>query len=282
MFRKNTVILATIFVYSITCSQEVDTTVSSNSINYSRVAVVSAVAAGTITLAHIQSYNSWWKGERSKFRIHDEGAYALGADKLGHLYFSYLSSDMLGRSLEWSGVKSRNAFLFGAVTSLAFELYVEVEDGFTKSLGFSPGDALADAGGALYPFLRNEYPVLKNFNYKISIFPSSFYREGRYRTIIDDYESIYYWISIDRNIAPKLFESFIPKFFTIAVGYSVKEITKSGTGFPELFISLDYDFEKLPGDGSFICSLKHLLNYIHFPAPAIRISPNLIFYGLKF
>ena len=249
-------------------------------IHYDRFAFVTCGTAGIITTAHLQSYNSWWKNERSAFRIHDEGGYALGADKLGHFYFSNLTSDILGRSYEWAGVE--NSFLIGACIAFAFELYVEIEDGFTKKLGFSPGDFGADVVGAAYPYLRNKYSWINDFDFKLSVYPSANYRNGMYRTIIDDYESIYYWLSFDRNLFPDMLNKVMPEFITFAIGYGVKNIVNFGAGKSELFISFDYDFEKLPGDGSFIRSVKHILNYIHFPAPAIRLTPSVIFYGLKF
>jgi hypothetical protein len=282
MKQSIAVILLSSFLVNNIFSQNQEPAVNPDSISYNRIAIVSAATAGFVTAVHIQSYNSWWKGERSDFQIHDEGAYAIGADKLGHLYFSYASSDILGRSLCWTGISEKQAFLYGASVSLAFELYVEIEDGFTKNLGFSPGDAISDATGAFLPYFRYVYPSLNYFDYKISLFPSVMYRNGIYRTIIDDYESIYYWISFDRNLFPQILNSVIPKFFTVAAGYSVKQITVSGKGFPEIFLSLDYDFEKLPGEGSFLRSIKHVLNYIHFPAPGIRVTPSVIFYGLKF
>ncbi|MBI5022237.1 MAG: DUF2279 domain-containing protein [Ignavibacteriales bacterium] len=261
-------------------SQETALPSDTTGINYNRFTLVTCGTAGIITGAHLQSYNSWWKNERSSFHIHDEGAYALGADKFGHFYFTNFTSDILGRSYAWAGVD--NSFLLGACIAFAFELYVEIEDGYTKKLGFSPGDFGADAVGAAYPYLRNKYSWMNNFDFKVSVYPSANYRNDMYRTIIDDYESIYYWLSLDRNLFPDILKKVIPEFITLAIGYGVKNIVNSGTGKSEIFISFDYDFDKMPGDGSFIRSVKHILNYIHFPAPAIRLTPSVIFYGLKF
>ena len=38
----------------------------------------------------------------------------------------------------------------------------------------------------------------------------------------------------------------------------------------------------IPGDSWLLQALKEGLNFIHFPAPAIKISPNFVSYGLYF
>ena len=50
-----------------------------------------------------------------------------------------------------------------------------------------------------------------------------------------------------------------------------------------LIIALDYDMrEIIPGDSWLLQTLKEALNYLHFPSPAIRISPDFIAYGFYF
>ncbi|MBR9977361.1 MAG: hypothetical protein KFH87_04675, partial [Bacteroidetes bacterium] len=55
-----------------------------------------------------------------------------------------------------------------------------------------------------------------------------------------------------------------------------------GQGDQEWYISLDYDLRKLPGDTKFLRWLKESLNIFHLPAPAIRITPTTVYYGLFF
>jgi hypothetical protein len=48
-------------------------------------------------------------------------------------------------------------------------------------------------------------------------------------------------------------------------------------------LSLDYDLTKIiPQDTGFLRLLAEALNFIHWPAPAVRISPNAVWYGLYF
>lgn len=256
---------------------------AARSIEPLRLALVGGAAATLITASHVQNYNSWWKGERSAFHFGEDGTYTLGADKVGHFFFAYVSSDILGRSLIWSGVDRSNALLYGGLTALAFQTYVEIEDGYTKVLGFSPGDALANISGAAFPWIQEEVDVMKNFSFKWNYIRSEKLKQGHFRTVIDDYESQYFWMSLNlKELAPSVVPDFWPAFLPIALGYSVKNLDGKGGGEREFYIALDYDFTRLPGEGTFLSAIKHLLNYFHFPAPTIRITPSLVTYGLRF
>jgi len=248
-----------------------------------RLAIVVVGAAGLVAGAHLQNYNSFWKGERGAFHFNDDGRYNFGMDKLGHFFFTYAASDAIGRSLDWAGVQTPDACLFGGAAALAFQLYVEIEDGFTPSLGFSVGDAIADVAGASYPLLQASIPFFQNVRWKWSFIKSDRFKRGEYRSIIDDYESQYHWLSIDfDNIIPQEMRNPVLSYFALALGYGVKKLDGRGKGEPEIFIALDYDVEKLPGDGSVLNALKHIANYFHLPSPMIRIAPSFVTYGIRF
>ena len=282
---KHIFLFSIIFVISIPAvASPIDSlhSANSNGIQSEKLAIVISGSMAIVTAAHIQNYNSWWKGERSAFHLGDGGGRTFGADKFGHFYFTYLSSDILWHSFQWAGIEKKHSLLLGAGLSLAFQLYVEVEDGFTKVLGFSAGDAMADVGGAFYPVLQSQVSWLENVRFKWSCYPSASYLDGKFRTIFDDYESMYFWLSFNNNIFPEAIRTFIPAFLGIAIGYSIKRLNEQNDGVRELLIGLDYDFTRLPGEGSFLKSIKYVLNYIHFPAPTIRLTPSIIAYGLHF
>lgn len=279
-----TVALA-IFLFTSSCLFGQDTlrTDSSTYVKPGRVAIVLAGSAAIITAAHVQNYNSWWKGERSTFHLNEDGRYNFLMDKYGHCYFTYLMSDLIGKSFHWSGINRSRAILYGSGLALAFQLYVEIEDGFTPNLGFSVGDAVADVVGAAYPVLQYHQPWLENVRMKFSVIPSERYKRGAYHTLIDDYESQYYWLSANiAELFPRVFKPFWPSFLCLTVGQGVKNLDGRGDGDREIFIGLDYDFTKLPGEGSFLSTVKHVMNFIHFPAPTIRVTPSLVAYGLRF
>ncbi len=256
----------------------------SSKVNSYRLGLVFGATAGVITIAHIQQYNSWWKGELTSFHFKDDLNQVLGADKFGHAYFSFLLSDLLGRSLHWAGVERSSAFIWSGVCALLFQTYVEIEDGFRPNLGFSTSDELSNFIGAFIPYAREKFQWMNFINFKISMFPSEKFKSGAHRFIVDDYESLYFWLSFDVSgiFKSKILKPWFIDFFDIAVGYGVKKIDWNGGGEREIFLAIDYNLTKLPVNIWLLRQIFYLLNYYHFPAPTLRISPRLKFYKIKF
>lgn len=257
--------------------------IDNNQFSPLRFTLVSAASMGILTLAHVQNYSSWWKGEMVPLHLCRDEAASLHADKFGHLHFTYIVSDLLHRSFLWSGIGSDNSFLYAGALAFGFQLYVEIEDGFHPTLGFSLGDILADATGAVFPYLRERYQLFRPITLKWSALASPRYKAGEFRTLLDDYESQYYWLSFNLH---DIFEDdlpiFIPQFLNVAIGYGVKDLDGQSHGTHELFLSVDCDVRKLPGEGDILTSLKHILNYLHFPSPTIRLTPEVTLYGIRF
>jgi hypothetical protein len=252
-------------------------------VNPARLAIVCAGTGALIVGAHLQNYDSWWKGSRGPFHLSVDDAYPLGADKCGHFLFSYYAADAVGRSFAWSGVEPERAMMYGGLAAFAFQTYVEVEDGFHPEIGFSLGDLAADAFGAVLPELQSRSSFLNAISPKWSANPSTRYGRHQYRTILDDYESQYYWLSFNlRALLGDSSATFIPSFLNIAVGYGVTNLDLKGNGDREMYLALDIDVNRLPGSGGFLSAIKHVFNYVHFPAPAIRLTPGVISYGLRF
>ncbi|MEN3039018.1 MAG: DUF2279 domain-containing protein [Candidatus Kryptonium sp.] len=256
----------------------------SSKVNLYRLGIVLGATGAVLTIAHIQQYNSWWKGELTSFHFRDDFNQVLGADKFGHAYFSFLISDLLGRSLRWAGVRKNLSLICGGVGSLLFQTYVEIEDGFRPKLGFSISDQVSNVIGAFLPYARENFEFLKSINFKISLFPSEKFKSGAHRFIVDDYESLYFWFGFD--VSKILNADFLKVWFIdiidIAVGYSVKQINWDGDGKREIFLAIDYDLTKIPLKIYLFKQILYLLNYYHLPAPTFRIAPSFRFYFIKF
>lgn len=252
-------------------------------ISYTKLAVIGGVTAGGFIYGHALSENLWWKGEKSNFHFNwdDDWEYALGADKLGHFYFPYLVTNIYSQLFNWSGIDKKNSYLYAGVLALSYQTFIEVKDGFSKQWGFSWGDFTANVLGAAYPSLQNNFPELKNFNFKVSYSPSTRFKSNSHSTIIDDYESTYHWLSINvYNYLPESWKNFYPSFINIAVGHSVKHLDTGGKH--EIYLALDWNLEELPGDFWLWKLVKRNLNYYHFPSPAVRLTPEAAWFGLKF
>ncbi len=254
-------------------------------INYTNFSIISGATLLTGVALHIYQRNSWWRNQRTKLHINNDWAYSLSADKVGHFYDGALLAHLFSGALEGSNFDSESSAIWGAALSLTFLLYVEVEDGYGPDWGFSPGDAGADFLGASYTLAQYYYPFLKNFMFKFSYLPSEKMRAGTHQggNVFDDYEGHKYWLSLRVNeFLPSSIEKYWPDFLMIAGGMSVRNLDGSGGGQHEWYVALDFDAEQIPLYGPVWQFLKNTLNYVHFPMPGFRFSPDKAFFVLCF
>ncbi|MAT39383.1 MAG: hypothetical protein CL946_07240 [Ectothiorhodospiraceae bacterium] len=253
--------------------------------------IVGGIMVGTLTAVHIYQRNAWWSGDRVPFHVQDDPEYALNVDKAGHFYGGAITSYLSQRMFQWAGMSVESSVWGGFAFGSIFELYVEVEDGFAPDWGFSPSDAIADVVGAAWPVGQYYVPALQHFQPKFSYYPSDRAQAGKHEgNAIDDYGGQTYWMGIHVDkLLPSDIEPYWPDWLGIAVGISVRDYITDDHGIDQenihsnVILALDYDMEEiLPGDSWFMKALKQGLNYIHFPSPAIRISPSFIAYGLYF
>jgi hypothetical protein len=257
-------------------------------INCGRLAILGGglLTAGVIHQFYVQ--NAWWKGYRGPFHFREDLHYARNVDKVGHFYAGMLTSYLGGKAMEWSGFREEKALWYGAGLGTLFELYVEIQDGFSTLWGFDRVDFAADVAGAMFPVAKYYVPFLQNVDMKFSYLPSNAEppRSGPFqnekRLVVDDYEGQRFWLSFNvDNLLPSSLGSAWPDFLRIALGLGVRNL-QSGNGELEWYLALDYDLTKLPGDSGFLKALKEGLNFVHLPSPAIRFSPSVILYGLYF
>jgi len=254
-------------------------------VNYTRL----AVSAGVTSVAFVYAYGientMWWKGRKSPFHFNwqQDWTYAMGSDKFGHFFFGSVISTVYSQVFEWCGFERDKSVLYGALFAFGYQTFLEVRDGFSSEYGFSWGDFLANVLGESLPYWKNKYPFLRDLKFKISLYPSERFRHGSNRHIIDDYESIYDWISYPLyKILPANFSRFIPRFINIAIGHSVKKLDLPNARHHEFYIGLDWNLEELSGDCWLLKVVKKDLNFYRLPAPAVKIYPTTIWYGIKF
>lgn len=247
--------------------------------------------------SQIQQSTQYW-GERTSFHFNfkDDWKYALGADKFGHAFAANVIASSVQGGLAWSGIDTTSAVWYGFGAAMFYQTLVEIRDGFSKGkngefapyLGFSWGDMAGNFLGASLPLAQHYVPVFQNIRYKYSLNPSNKIREGGYySSITDDYESEYHWLSINVfNLLPTPVQKFWTPLLNIAIGHSVKDIVDAPArytynGYHELWISLDYNLEAIPGDAAWWKSLKKILNFYKLPAPCMRVLPSVVWYGMR-
>lgn len=253
-------------------------------INYYKLSLIGGATLGGFIYGQAFQKNLWWKGDKSPFHFNwkEDWTYALGSDKFGHFYFPMLATNMYADAFVWSGINKERSLLYGGITALTYQSFTEIKDGFSKQWGFSWGDFSANVFGSAYPLLQYKYPQLKNFNMKISFFPSEHFKNGSNKVIFDDYESTYHWLSISiANYLPEEVRKYYPAFLNVAIGHSVKGFD-TNSRHREIYLALDLNTDELPGNSSFIKFMKKYLNFYHFPMPAVKVYPDVVWYGLKF
>ncbi len=266
-------------------------------INKKRALTVAVPLTVSLGACYWYVENSWWSGKKTKFHF-DKGAdlvYALNVDKPAHFMGGLQAADIFISSMQWSGVSTGEAVWYGAAFGAGLQLIIELKDGYAPSWGFSKWDLAAGTAGAIWPVAKFYNKNLELFDFKFSYFKHS----DRYLQLerqrgkekaklawIDDYPNQTYWLSLDIN---KFLETEIwPSWLNIALGFGLddtqflnKNNTKLG-GHNEWYLAFDYNIEKLflKWDTPAMRKIKKWINYFHFPAPTIMISPRMKFYPL--
>jgi uncharacterized protein YfiM (DUF2279 family) len=125
---------------------------------------------------------AWWSGERADFRIDwERQSYFRQADKLGHMYGGYYLTVGGRELLEAACYPEKKAAVLGAVYAAAFQLQIEVWDGFQARYGFSPPDLIANTAGAGLALTQSFVPVAR------AIKPTVSYRRTRALRNVDNF-----------------------------------------------------------------------------------------------
>ncbi len=177
-------------------------------------------------------------------------------------------------------MSDKSTAILGAGLAFGMQLYVEIQDGYGPKWGFSPGDIVSDLIGSLYSVAVYYYPYLKNIQPRVSYFPSEEMRNGTKpdMNISDDYEGQKLWLSFRmKKMLPENIAEVWPSWLMLSVGYGVRNLDGRGGGDKEFYFGFDFDAEEIPLHGKFWQFVKNTLNFIHFPMPGIRFSPDAAF-----
>jgi hypothetical protein len=272
-----------------------------------RLALIVGGAATFRYLGYRYVDRAWYQGQKQdEIRwINDWGGDTyLNLDKWGHFIGGAMLAQTLTEAFQWSGFRPRTAALMGTVTSWAALLEIEMRDAHFDQWGFSIPDFVANSVGASVPLVHSTWPSTQVVRFKFSYLPSPLYLNNDKRAavdrphiehLIDDYEGMTFWLtlSVEPLLAGRAREVW-PDFLGVALGYGATGLHGSNVkskgpsklyqdrrdARPELFLALDYDARYLPGRGSRWGFLKKQLNWLHFPAPAVRFYPDVRFYLL--
>ena len=266
-------------------------------VNKKRVFIVGSSLAVALGGSYLYVQNSWWSEKQEPFHF-DDGAdltYALNVDKVGHFMGGLEAADVFSSSMKWAGMQEEKALWYGAAFGSGLQLAIEMKDAYAPYWGFSKWDLALGSAGSLFPVAQYYNNDLKAINFKFSYYKQSdiYWELDRQRgkepnkyAWQDDYPNQTYWLSVDVNHFTET--CCWPDWLNLAIGFGLDDTqylnesnTKMG-GNNEWYIALDYDIPKMlkKWNSPTGKKVKHWLNYIHLPAPTIRISPKLEFYPL--
>jgi hypothetical protein len=212
---------------------------------------------------------------------------------MSHFFGGTVEADFFAGGFQWTGFDEGDARLYGAIMSNVISLSVEVTDAYAVEHGFSIKDYLSGSAGAWYQFLQYEYPSLKAVNFKWSYwnhapkyFKADLSEQNPKRAFLDNYGNQTHWITVKaRSIVPDSWKPSVPPWLGFAIGVragDVVDIIRKDSQFKEfqLYLSLDVDVAQfLPDEGEFWVVLRRIVPHVHFPAPALRITPRVRFFG---
>lgn len=250
--------------------------------------MASLVPAAAIGGIIVLNYEAFWKyAARSPEHFSPDPPYAMHIDKFSHFYISAAGSDLMRYGYREAGLSEKTSAWVGASVSLVAATMVEVIDGlhgYDPEYGFSPGDWGADLVGCSLPVLRSYFPELQRLTTKLSMWPSDAIKGGAYKTIADDYESQFYWLSLDVHDWLGL-----PPWLNVAAGFSAENLapaallpSRIGLEPRTLFlIAPDINLRGLPIHGAFWEKVLGVMDYIRIPSPALQIGPRLKWWWLR-
>ena len=272
-----------------------------------RLALVGGSAAAFHYLGFKYFDRAWYQGKKTnQIRwIYDwRGDTYVNLDKGGHFMGGAFMAQKLSEAYAWTGFTERIAALLGTTTSWAVLLEVEMRDAYFDQWGFSMPDFIANTLGASLPVLHAFFPRTRALHFKWSYHPSHLYLNNNDRSandrpyvdhLIDDYEGMTFWVSLPLTaLFDRKKDAHTPEWLRLAIGYGATGLhgsnAKSRGRFrlypnlpdakPEVFLALDYDTNYLPGNNRLWRYFKSQLNWLHWPAPAVRVYPSLRFYLL--
>ncbi|MDP2962908.1 MAG: DUF2279 domain-containing protein [Sulfurimicrobium sp.] len=187
------------------------------------------LAGGAATALLWYGSAHWWNDSmNSNFRTVNEGwfgqsTYTGGADKLGHMYSTYVGTRLLARAFEWAGHDSQTAAWLAAATAWGSMLAIEVGDGFSSRYRFSKEDLIMNTLGTGMALLLEQKPELDAvLDFRLMYRPSNDARRARQIDPIDDHSGQTYLLAIKASGIPSLRRIEPLRYFELALGYGTR------------------------------------------------------------
>ena len=207
--------------------------------------------AGTAAAVLIYGYVKWDYG-KSSFNFQNEGWFARdsqsgGADKLGHFWSSYAMSHLYSYVYRKWGYTESEANLYGALSNLGFQTFMEVADGFSPSNGFSYEDMMMNIVGTGVGYIWGKYPSLaRKIDFRMEYTPEFNSRDFGFST---NYERQRFLIALKADGFDFIKNPYL-KYLEFHVGYYGRGYKDHEEGGPEtrrrtMYVGLGVNLSKL-------------------------------------
>lgn len=280
-------------------------------LNKPRVITVSAGLAGMYGIANIWFSQAWYSQfDKSRFHFFNDAAEWQQIDKVGHATSAYYLNRLGHDLFNWSGLKPNAAMWSGVGVAQAYQLVIEIQDGFSSEWGFSLTDVGANlAGSALYVgqhYLWGE----QRFVLKESAWPANHPDAVKDRAddlfgtsfgeqFLKDYNATTFWLTASIGSFIKKDTKF-PDWIGVSFGYGGRgmyggfsntsycniegvsvsdcpesEINTSAANIDrvrQFYLSLDIDFTKIPVRSDALKAFLEVINIIKIPFPAVEFN----------
>lgn len=260
-------------------------------LSFPRVALVGG-AIGYAGYQHVTAVAAdWYDGDQSRSfffqEVPSDWRSYKQMDKLGHMAMTHISAHTLSQAFRWTGFSARQSIWMGGLLAYAYELQVELADGFFETWGFSVLDLAANTVGGGYAMLQQFYPeTLGGVRLKWSYQPTDALERATINWY-DDYDGMIFWLAVTPyDVLPGRVGAEMPGWlrpFGLAVGYGAENVRPGQRAYREIYLALDVDLTKVPtGRSRLLEFLMFDLNFIHLPLPGVRFSPDGVAYGFFF
>lgn len=246
---------------------------SQNRLNTKQKFVIGGLALQQVASFAVQ-YKWWWKDDYHPFQFEPDGFinnYALGVDKAGHFFTSYLYFHSLNEIMKWAEFSPKTRRITSVVLPMAWAISIEIGDGFS-SYGYSWEDLISNTMGVGVGLLQERYPYMRNFRFKMSYYPTAFYRNNGFKdwSLTSDYKGHCYWLSFDiHNLLPQKAQRYWPEFLNMAIGYGIDPQTTRDEQprIRDFCIAFDWNISSIKTKRKSVHAIKELVDYFHYPAP---------------
>jgi hypothetical protein len=206
--------------------------------------------AGSMVAILIYGVMQWDYG-KDGFHFNNEGWFEQntkygGADKLGHLWSSYALSHLYSYAYRKWGYTDEEANIYGALSSLGVNLFMEVADGFS-SQGFSYEDMIMNIVGSGVGYIWGKYPsVARKIDFRMEYTPKFDSHDFGFST---NYERQKFLIALKADGFDFISNPYL-QYLEFHVGYYARHYKNYEEGGPDdrrrhIYVGLGFNVSKL-------------------------------------